>query len=279
MSSHANAKRYFVTATHPLSVIDLITRELGTVCDAHIVLKSGGVWLEKTRMTDPLFKLNQGQTLRVYISTQQNRIYTLLPQDIVFEDEHLIVVNKPSKVSTVTTRSDQFYNLTYGVNQYLKTQGIEVNYSPITRLDYRVSGLTLFAKTAQAVKTLSLYIQTGKIFKLYEATLRPFEAPPSCLRIQNKLEYSGRTVESETGKWAKSLFILNRFSGKNPVYSVIIFTGKRHQIRSHAAQFLSPILQDDLYGPYTQNNRPLGLRAVGLNFFAFGKRYRIRLQA
>ncbi len=271
-----NAKRFFVTARQPISAVDLLASELKAQCDPKTVIDAGGVWLDRTRVTDPNLLLETGQTLRIYVSKFQSKHYHLHANQIVYEDEQLLIINKPSGVTAVADRSDQFYNVTAAVHAYLKKQNIHINYAPINRLDFMVSGLMIYAKTAKSVRLLSQAIQTRKIHKLYEATLTPKDGLPTRLRIKTKLDFAGKAFESPNGRLADSLFQYKGDRDGNPLYSVIIFTGRRHQIRAHAALYLSPILGDDLYGKPNQDP-PLSLRAIGLNFWLLGKRYRIRL--
>jgi len=272
-----NAKRFFVTATTGCSVVQLIEDKLAGKCEALVVIEAGGVWLEKTRIVDPNFLLESGQTLRVYFSPFQQRRYVLTPDRIVFEDEQVLVIDKPSGVTSVADRSDRHYNVTYGVQVYLASKGININYAPITRLDFMVSGLMLFAKTPYAVKQLSQKIQRREIHKLYEATLVPKENLPRCIRVKNELSFLQRAYEDpENGRFSHTLFMRAKDHEGSPVYRVILYTGRRHQIRVHAALALSPILGDDLYGEKSEGLL-FGLKSVGLNFWLDQKRYRIRL--
>ncbi len=272
-----NAKRYFVTAKSETTAGVLISQTLGAFCVPEVVLAAGGVWLDRLRVTESDFVVAPGQTLRVYLSPFQSRVFRLKSEDIIFEDDQVLIVNKPAGVTSVSDRSDVNYNITAGVHAYLKAQGKPNRYSPLTRLDFMVSGLMLFAKTPLAIRQLTRKIQAHEIFKLYEATLLPTSELPRCLRVRSKLDFLGKAFESESGRASHTLFLRRDVPGDHPVYSVVLFSGRRHQIRVHAAQYLAPIVGDDLYGPKAGGGVALGLRAVGLNFTLLGTRYRVRL--
>lgn len=279
MSKYQNAKRFFVTAKADVSAGELVAQSLGDRCDVPAVFDSGGVWLSRVRVTDLGHLIPAGETLRVYLSPFQSKKYILKPEQIVFEDEQVLIVHKPAAVTSVPDRSDLYHNMTAAVHDYLRKQGNFSKYSPLTRLDFMVSGLMLFAKTPYAIRRLTQDLQERKIFKLYEATLRPALDLPKLLHVKNKLDFLGKAFESESGREAHSLFRFKRFDGECPVYSVVLFSGRRHQIRVHAAQYLSPIVGDDLYGKREKDeSEVLGLRSVALNFKLLGKRYRIRLE-
>ena len=277
MTTHfQNAKRYFVTAKTTGPVGLLLAEALGDKVSPDVVLAAGGVWLDRLRIGDAGFEIQAGQTIRVYFSPFQSKRFYLKSEQLIFEDDQVLIIHKPAAVTSVADRSDLHYNVTSGVHAYLRSQGNKTNYAPLTRLDFMVSGLMLFAKTPMAIRQLTRQIQNREIMKLYEATLLPYPDLPRCLRVKNKLDFMGKAFESESGREAHSLFRFKEIRGENPVYSVHLLTGRRHQIRVHAAQYLSPIVGDDLYGPGPGGT--LGLRSVGLNFRLLGIRYRVRLQ-
>jgi 23S rRNA pseudouridine1911/1915/1917 synthase len=259
-----------------IRVGDLLLSELGD--DGLRALAAGGVWLGRKRATSPDAIVTKAEELRVYLSPIQRLKFKILPELILFEDAFILVINKPPAVSAVSDRACMTYNITYGVHQYYKSQGNTYVPSPINRLDFMVQGIMLFAKSKEAELTLFKLTLKRKIKKYYEAHLEPQAAPPRCLRIKDRLAFLNKGRVDPDGKESESLFILKESRLDADIYGVVLLTGRRHQIRIHAAHYLRPIRFDSLYGP-TENNdaEPIGLRAIALNFKAFGNRYRFRL--
>lgn len=270
-----NARKYFITAKADTDVFTLLSQHLDE--GALKALESGGVWLEKKRITNAAQSVLKGQTLIVYISATQHKTYRFSPSQIVSETDDWMVVDKPAGITTVADRSHTQNNLSYGVGQYYKSLGNAYVPVAITRLDFMVNGLVLFPKHKQAEKDLFKLMAERKIGKYYVARLEKIDKPARCLRVQDALTFRDKAYIETDGKRAHSLFILRDVSETIVTYGVIIFTGRRHQIRIHASRYLAPILGDSLYGGKVElPGQALGLTAFGYNFFWKGKRYRIR---
>ena len=273
-----NAQKRFITAktTQPLQA--LLKSHLPQDANPETVLNSGGVWLNKKRLENPAQPIEKGQTLIVYISPLQGDVCTLDPQWIVADYQDFLVVNKPAGITSVADRSNTKLNMTHAVGQYFQSQGLRYWPSPIMRLDYLVSGLMLYPKHKRAEKELFKLMANRQIHKSYTADLEPSPDPVSCLRISDKLAFTNKARVSEEGKVCESLFMLQESTAAYNRYTVILLTGRRHQIRAHAAHYLSPILEDSLYGKGKASDpKPLALRADKLNFSYQGERFRFRL--
>jgi len=193
---------------------------------------------------------------------------------VIFEDDNLLAVFKPNGVVVGPTHISLFNNLSYGVGQYL---GEGYSPPPITRLDKLVSGLVLYPKNKAIEKGLFRLTRDRKIQKWYVATIWDKPGLPQYKRVKTSLDFGQRAFESETGKPAHSLFIRRSGNGTEAEYSVFIFTGRRHQIRVHAAKHLAPIWGDRPYGGRRWDGDGIALRCAGYNFTLAGKRYRIRI--
>ena len=124
--------------------------------------------------------------------------------------------------------------------------------------------LVLFTFLSKSLSTISL--------KMHPALL--IKTEPRKKRIKDNISFKNKAIVDEEGKPAHSFFIQKT----NETYSVILLTGRRHQIRCHAAHYLSPIQGDTYYGSKIRlHNQKIALTSVGLNFFCQNKRYRVRL--
>lgn len=185
---------------------------------------------------------------------------------VVFEDEHLVVVNKPAEFLSVPGKrvTDSVYLRMK--NQYPNATGPLV----VHRLDMSTSGLLLVAKSSEIHKKLQSQFIKRKIKKRYVALLNGlisenegFIDLPLRVDLDNR---PNQLVCYEYGKSAQTKWeIIKRYDGKTLVYFYPI-TGRTHQLRVHAAHPLglnTPVVGDDLYG--TKANR-LHLHAESITF-------------
>lgn len=185
---------------------------------------------------------------------------------IVFEDEHIIVVNKPSSFLSVPgkTISDSVY--TRIKQQYPTATGPLI----IHRLDMSTSGILLLAKTKEAHKYIQYQFIHRTIEKTYIALLNgELEQNAGIIDLPLRTDLDDRPrqlVCYDYGKPAQTEFsVLSRENGKTRIQFHPI-TGRTHQLRVHAAHSSGlnmPIVGDDLYG--TKANR-LHLHAASITF-------------
>ncbi|MFC1770563.1 pseudouridine synthase family protein [Candidatus Margulisiibacteriota bacterium] len=274
-----NAKKYFITAKRTCSVHDLLQENLQQDIPVQLVIEAGGVWLDKKKISSANIRIEKDQTVRVYVSETQLKSFVLFPDRIVADNNNFMIVYKPPGITTTADRASMIWNLTYGVKNYYLNKGISYDPTPINRIDYMVQGLVLYAKNKLVERHLFKAMADRKIMKVYLALLeKTGDYSPKYLRTKDKLSFTNKAFTADAGKVAESLFILRKQYEAVDAYSVVIFTGRRHQIRFHASRYLRPILGDDYYGSRIKTEgRVIGLFAYGLNFTYQGKRYRIRL--
>ncbi len=169
---------------------------------------------------------------------------------IIYEDEYLMVVNKPSGLLSVPGKSNE-----PSVESFVHAKAIH-------RLDQDTSGLLVLAKTAEVYKTLQAYFQRRDILKRYEAVVRPnqqssminhlLEGTIDLPLLPNPYDRPRQMVNKEHGKIAITKYIV-RQQVSDDMYLVDFYplTGRTHQLRVHAAHpegLNAPIVGDRLYG-------------------------------
>ena len=273
-----NAKKWFITPKTKLSVLDCLKQHLPHSYHPELVIQAGGVWKNRQRLLASAQQIEANETLIVYTSPIQYRCYQFLESQIIFQDTDIFVVFKPAGISATADRSSLTDNITAGVQAYFKSIGLNYQTTAINRLDFMVQGLMIFAKNKTSERRLFIAMQNRKIFKSYRAYLPYKENLPNCLRIKDRLSFKGRALADLNGKKAHSLFIKQSHTDMLVIYTVILLTGRRHQIRYHAAHYLAPLIHDSLYGiEKNKCHAAIGLIAYGLNFRLGKKRYRLRL--
>ncbi|MBQ7882949.1 MAG: RluA family pseudouridine synthase [Phascolarctobacterium sp.] len=190
--------------------------------------------------------------------------YILYEGNIAFEDDYLLIIDKPAGMLVHPTVNEWGCTLYDYVTEYYARKGIAANIHPVSRLDRHTSGLVIFAKepiiqhwlSQQQLDKEYLAIVTGDLPK-QEGII---EAP-----IARK---EGSIIErcvSENGKYAKTSYkVLGKRNGLTLV-QVKLFTGRTHQIRVHMAHISCPLFNDNLYGTPGPQSRH-ALHAFKLRF-------------
>jgi 23S rRNA pseudouridine1911/1915/1917 synthase len=193
-----------------------------------------------------------------------------IPLDIIYEDDYLLVVNKPSAMNTIPSREHPAGSLANALVGYYGTIGITATSHIVTRLDRNTSGLVLIAKHRHVHHLFSEAQKRGGVKRTYEAF-----ASGRILEEQGRIvEPIGRKddsiIEREVradGQYACTNFrVLGRYEGFTHI-ELQLETGRTHQIRVHMAFLGHPLLGDDLYGGEKKLLQRQALHCRRLRFF------------
>ncbi len=168
---------------------------------------------------------------------------------ILFEDEAIVAVDKPSGLLTVPDRWDKKEDNLHGLLESRSGKKIWV----VHRLDKETSGVVLFAKTSEAHRHLSLQFETHFVRKEYRALAHGLLREDSgswAYALAEDLRHPGRMVASPVGKFAQTDFkVLERFPKAQVTWlSLSPQTGRTHQIRVHMRCAGHAVIGDDRYG-------------------------------
>lgn len=176
--------------------------------------------------------------------------------DILYEDEDVIVVNKPGNMPTHPSQNHHGDTLANGIMYYFRDRSF--TFRVITRLDKDTSGVVLIAKNAFSAQRLSDDIKNKRIQKLYVAAVNGCPENP-CGRIDapiKRVDNSAilRCVSAE-GKDAVSEYKVIQSRDGVSYVELRPLTGRTHQLRVHMSYLGVPIYGDDMYGAPQKDQR------------------------
>ena len=252
----------------------------------HRIIRAGEVRLNKKRCK-PDSRIQTGDLLRIppvrtaeKQRSSENRAQAVPARefDIIYEDDALLVIDKPAGVAVHGGSG-----VSFGVIEQIRRARPEARYLELVhRLDKDTSGLLMIAKKRSALVKLHEAIRNDHPKKIYLA-LGVGKLPNDSFHVKLPLfKYTGAQGEkmvrvSEDGQAAHTVFrVLNRFSdgllhqvglSHLTLVQATLKTGRTHQIRVHLQSQQCPIAGDERYGDYQANKRlqKLGLKRMFLH--------------
>jgi 23S rRNA pseudouridine1911/1915/1917 synthase len=198
-------------------------------------------------------RISEGDVISLRMETEVSE--TILPQpldlDIVFEDEHLLVLNKPAGIIVHPTTGHYLNTLANGVMHYWQERGERIRFRPVHRLDENTSGLVIIAKHPLAQQQLSAQMMEGTVTKEYRAFV--YGHPPEAegeinAPIGRQTEDPHRRVVREDGAPSQTFYrVIAHYLDQASAVDIHLGTGRTHQIRVHMTSVGCPIIGDDYY--------------------------------
>jgi 23S rRNA pseudouridine1911/1915/1917 synthase len=205
---------------------------------------------------------------------------------VLYEDNHLIAVNKPLGV-LVQADASGAVSLMDMTREYIRKKHHKpgnVFLGLVHRLDRPVSGVVLFARTSKAASRISEQLRSRTVKKIYRALVHREVNPPSG-SLLSFLKKGGRKVrlvregEAEAKKASLSYRTLRTVKGKT-LLEIQLHTGRKHQIRVQLAGLGHPVEGDVKYGaPYALSGGAIRLLALSLTFKHPTRDERITIEA
>ncbi|RGT06111.1 RluA family pseudouridine synthase [Dorea formicigenerans] len=201
-------------------------------------------------------ELSTGDHLQVRICETQNSEKippTKLPLDIVYEDEDLLVLNKPAGMPIHPSLNNYTNSIANALAYYFQSQGKPFIFRCCNRLDRDTSGLTIVSKHLVSGSILSDMTKYREVHREYLAIVRG-SVTPSEGTIQAPLGRKEgtiieRTVDWEHGEDAVTHYKVVKEANGHSLVSLRLETGRTHQIRIHMKYLGYPLIGDYLYNP------------------------------
>lgn len=201
--------------------------------------------------TDKILKAGDRVEFELPDRQSENILPEYMELDIIYEDEYMIVINKKAGIPTHPSRNHYMGTLANGLMYHLMEAGRDITIRPVNRLDRNTSGLILFAKSSHVQHLMSQEGCKENITKEYLAVAHgrivadsgTIDAPIA----REKIQSIKRVVRKDGDRAITHFRVLERYEDCS-LLSIVLETGRTHQIRVHMAHLGHPLLGDDLYG-------------------------------
>lgn len=170
------------------------------------------------------------------------------PLNIIFEDDDLLVVDKPSGLLTVPGKAEHLWDcLEYRAKQYCDEARI------IHRLDMDTSGIVILAKNANAHRHIGLQFERRHTSKIYQALAwGKAEQDEGLIDLPLRCDWPNRPlqlIDFAKGKSAQTRYKVLERNERTSRFDLFPITGRSHQLRVHLLALGHPILGDNFYAP------------------------------
>lgn len=245
-------------------VDNYLTKRLKGVPKSHIyrIVRNGEVRINSRRV-GPDYRVQSGDRLRLPplrtarpAAAPRQAPASRLKADIIYEDDVLLVINKPAGVAVHGGSG-----ISRGVIELLRLARPEGRFLELVhRLDRETSGVLLLAKRRSALTALHRQLREGAVQKLYHVLVRGhWRGDPRSVKLplHKYVLASGerRVAVKDDGAPAHTVFRLQRNWKDYSLLEAELKTGRTHQIRVHLAHLGFPVAGDDKYGDFALNKQ------------------------
>lgn len=206
---------------------------------------TNGIFIRKS------IKLRSGDIVSLYMEDENESINPEpIDLDIVFEDNDLLILNKPPNIVVHPTKSHQTNTLSNGIANYFLQNNINKKIRFVNRLDMDTTGILIVAKNSFAHQQMAIQFEDNTVIKRYLTVVSGNVKSNEDIidePIGREDENSIKKVVSSSGQKALTKYNVIELYKNATLLEVQIFTGRSHQIRVHLEHIGHPIIGDVLY--------------------------------
>lgn len=246
---------YTISTEDHYSHIKELLKEYFQISDRLLLkLKKNQSILLNDKVTSVNAILSVGDTIKVLLNHPEdnsNIVSIKMDLAILYEDEGLLILNKPAGIPVHPSMEHYDSSLSNGVKFYFDQIGLEKKIRPVNRIDKNTSGIVVFAKNEYIQECLIRQMKSGDFEKKYIAICEnKFQKKQGTidLPIARKPDSIIERCISDSGEFAKTYYTVLFECEDYSIVSCKLETGRTHQIRVHLASIGHPLLGDTLYG-------------------------------
>lgn len=216
-------------------------------------IKREGLVIVNGRPSPLRKKVNRGDRIILCVPVKAPEVFvpSFYPFDVIYEDEHLLVINKPAPLLTMPGRKEGEPNLAEAVLYYLQQKNQPLSFHAVSRLDRETSGVIIIALHAYAHERLSHYFDSHPGSKTYQALVQGHTGSSEenmTGRIRVRADSIVTREIHEEGKAARTTRATIEAADDASLVELVLYSGRTHQIRIHMQAAGHPLLGDTLYG-------------------------------
>lgn len=246
--------KYIVDEKYDGKTVESLSRnELNISAKLFKKLKLGGRLKINGNICRSVDILNLGDIFTVDISDfeKSNIEPNFIPLDILYEDDEILVLNKPPFMSVHPSMGNYQTTLANGVMYHFEQTGGPKVFRAVNRLDKNTSGICVVAKSQYIHSLISRQIQSGNFKRRYYAVIKgctKCECGTVDLPIKRECESIIKRVVANDGKRAVTHYKTIEKTERYSLMDIVLETGRTHQIRVHFSHIGCPLFGDWLYG-------------------------------
>ena len=191
-------------------------------------------------------------SININPNTKTSIMQCIIPLDVVYEDDDVLIVNKPSNLPTMPSKSHYSYNLSGAILAYMENKQLNFVVRIINRLDKEACGIVIIAKNSLSCNFLNIDKNVSKVYyALCEGNLKKDVVIDSNIEtVKNGYGFNSnkRVTSKSSGKPAKTYVKLIKSYSNYSLVQISLEHGRTHQIRVHMSSIGHPLLGDTLYG-------------------------------